>query len=90
MHTRRPQFILDRGQRLALYFCHLSRNGVRFDDARGFQADSHDDAKQVATAIGAVILKEDPGAGDAMLELRSEGGDLLLNASLSALLTDLQ
>lgn len=75
---------------MARYFCHFTRNGVRIDDPRGFPAADHDEATEVAKAIGAIILEKDPGAGDAMLDLHTEGGELIFSSSISALLNDLQ
>lgn len=75
---------------MALYFCHFTRNGVRFDDPHGFPAEDNNEATEVAKAIGAIILEKDPGAGDAMIELHTDNGELVFASSLSALLTDLQ
>lgn len=75
---------------MALYFCHLSHNGSRIDDARGFDADDHDEASEIARAIGTILLDKNPHAGDVVVELYADSGELIFTSSLIALLGDLQ
>ena len=75
---------------MALYFLHFTREGVPYEDTTGFHADDHDQAIEVAKAIGAIFLDSYPHAGDAMMELQAEGGELIFSSSLSALVGGLQ
>lgn len=71
---------------MALYYCHFSRDGVRFKDRHGFHAEDHEDAIEVVTAICAILLDKDPSAGNAIVELISPAGEIALTSALRTLL----
>lgn len=75
---------------MAHYRCHFSRNGVRFDDAHGFDADGHKEAVEIAVAICTILLDRDPSAAEALIELVTHEGAIVLKSTLGALLRKLQ
>lgn len=86
----RNDWLLALDQHMGLYRCHFSRNGIRFDDAHGFEANGHDEAMEITMAICAILLDRDPEAAEAMVELVAHSGETVLTSSVGALVNDLQ
>jgi len=70
---------------LARYFCDFVQGSTRLEDADGFRAKSDADAIELLHGIAAVMMDGDPQAGETMVYLRSETGQIIFSSSLQAL-----